>query len=403
MQYRLNCIRPESSAEAVELLREIGTDPYGIEAMAPKMQYLCILVEAVECKIANIIKQEMLSLGADAAVARGTVDCSVSRTDVILMGTRKQVERFAEKIASQPFGLAEVAATLKRLMANLALDSWMLTTCRRTMRLGSRVQVMGIVNATPDSFSDAGLFVSTEAAVQGALRMVEQGADIIDVGGESTRPGSEPVSHEEELARVIPVIERLASQIGVPISIDTYKPEIAEQALQAGASIVNDVTGLADERMVKLVAEKSVSIIIMHMKGLPKTMQENPTYEDLMGEISQFFSERAAKALAAGLGYDKIMVDPGIGFGKTLEHNLEIMYRLSEFKSLGYPIVLGPSRKSFIGLALGGLPVDERLEGTAASVAYGIAQGANVVRVHDVKEMVRVAKMTDAILSSALP
>ncbi|HOG15951.1 MAG TPA: dihydropteroate synthase [Syntrophales bacterium] len=398
MQYRLNCIRPESSAEAVELLREIGTDPYGIEAMAPKMQYLCILVEAVECKIANIIKQEMLSLGADAAVARGTVDCSVSRTDVILMGTRKQVERFAEKIASQPFGLAEVAATLKRLMANLALDSWMLTTCRRTMRLGSRVQVMGIVNATPDSFSDGGRFRCCEEAVEAGLAMFESGADWIDVGGESSRPGARPVPLEEELKRVIPVIRGITARSGLPVSVDTCKAEVARQALAAGAEMVNDISALRfDAGMTEVVRRSGAAVVLMHMRGTPADMQSGDLrYAAMPGEIVRFLEDRVASAVSCGIERDRIVIDPGIGFGKSGEDNLKILRRLREFRQLGRPLMAGVSRKSFIGQITGGQP-GERIEGTAAAVTAAVLQGSQIVRVHDVREMVKVVRVAEAI------
>lgn len=262
--------------------------------------------------------------------------------------------------------------------------------------LGSRTHLMGILNVTPDSFSDGGRFYEPEQAVRRGLEMVEEGADFIDVGGESTRPGSEPVTAEEELRRTIPVIERLAKATGAPISIDTTKSIVAVQALDAGAVIVNDISGLhADPGLADAVAARHASLALMHMRGTPKSMQENPEYDDVMEAITEYLAEGIRLAEQKGIG--QILVDPGIGFGKSLAHNTEILRRLNELQALGYPVLIGPSRKSFIGKILD-LPVDDRLEGTAAAVAAAIMGGANVIRVHDVKQMKRVAKTVDAII-----
>jgi dihydropteroate synthase len=261
-----------------------------------------------------------------------------------------------------------------------------------------KTYIMGILNVTPDSFSDGGLYLDRDKAVTRALRMEDEGADIIDVGGESTRPGSEAVPVDEEIKRVVPVIEEVAKRVKVPISIDTYKSRVAELAIQAGASIVNDISGLRfDRRMPDVVARHGVAVVIMHIKGTPKDMQQNPTYTALIPEIIEYLRGGIMIARRAGVAEERIIIDPGIGFGKTVEHNLEIIRRLDEFTGLEKPILIGPSRKSFIGTTLGGLPVTERLEGTAAAVAIGIFNGANIVRVHDVREMARVARMADAI------
>jgi dihydropteroate synthase len=265
--------------------------------------------------------------------------------------------------------------------------------------LGKRTLVMGILNVTPDSFSDGGRFLDRDAAVRHALAMARDGADIIDVGGESTRPGGEPVSVEEEIVRVVPVISELAARIERPISIDTYKSATAAAALDAGASMINDISGMAfDPEMRKLAAARRCPVILMHIKGTPRDMQKNPTYDDVIGEITHYLRQRILEAVQAGVDERMIIIDPGIGFGKAVRHNLEILRRLGELRSLGRPILVGVSRKSTIGQVLGGLPPEERLEGTAAAVAISIAGGASMVRVHDVKEMVRVARMTDAIL-----
>ncbi len=265
-----------------------------------------------------------------------------------------------------------------------------------TLELEQRTQVMGILNVTPDSFSDGGKYYDTERAVRRAREIAGEGADLIDIGGESSRPGAEPVSLEEERKRVIPVIKRLTRELDLPISLDTYKPEIAREALDSGACLINDISAAGNAKLTSLVAQYKVPFIIMHMQGTPRNMQENPHYHSLVPEIISFLKERIKIAREAGVDLQNIIIDPGIGFGKTVEHNLEILNRLEEFKVLGRPILIGTSRKSFIGKVLG-LPVQKLLEGTAATVAISILKGASMVRVHDVKQMVRVARMSDAV------
>jgi len=264
-----------------------------------------------------------------------------------------------------------------------------------------KTYIMGILNVTPDSFSDGGLFLDRENAVQQALRMQAEGADIIDIGGESTRPGSKKVSVKDEIKRVVPVIKVLAENVSFPISIDTYKSEVAEAAIKAGASMINDISGLRfDPKMAKVAAKHNVPVVIMHIKGTPGNMQKNPTYKSLIPEITAYFHECIQIARDAGISDDMIIIDPGIGFGKTVEHNLEIIKHLKDFAGFEKPILLGPSRKAFIGKLLGDVPTSERLEGTASAIAIGIFNGANIIRVHDVKEMVRVAKIADGIFRS---
>jgi dihydropteroate synthase len=273
-----------------------------------------------------------------------------------------------------------------------------LTGSKFSFDFSQRTYIMGILNVTPDSFSDGGLYFDKHTAIERAYKMVEDGADIIDIGGESTRPGSESITIDEELRRTIPVIKALAKDIKVPLSIDTYKSEVAKRALDAGASMVNDISGLRfDPEMSKVVSEYKVPVVIMHIKGTPRNMQVNPVYEALVPEIMDYLKEGIRIAIKAGIAEDKIIIDPGIGFGKTFDHNLEIIKNLYEFTFLEKPILIGPSRKAFIGKILGDVPVTERLEGTAAAIALSIVNGANIVRVHDVKEMVRVAKVADAI------
>ncbi len=261
----------------------------------------------------------------------------------------------------------------------------------REFRWGERTFIMGVLNLTPDSFSGDGLGGDVEAAVAQARRLVAEGADILDVGGESTRPESAPLSADEELGRVLPVIEKLVGEVSVPISIDTYKSEVARRALEAGAKMINDVWGLKrDPKLAQVAAEEGVPLIIV-------ANQRETTYQEIIPEVIDSLRRGMKLALDSGVAWENIIIDPGIGFGKTLEGNLEIIRRLGELKVLGRPILLGTSRKSMIGLVLD-LAADQRLEGTAATVALGIANGADMVRVHDVLQMVRVSRMTDAIV-----
>jgi len=266
--------------------------------------------------------------------------------------------------------------------------------------------VMGILNVTPDSFSDGGQHLSTAAAVARAIELEEEGADVIDIGGESTRPGVVPTSLEEECRRVLPVIEQVAKRTSLPLSIDTSKAEVAKRALGAGVSIINDVTALrGDPEMASVVAQSGAGIILMHMQGTPRDMQDSPLYLSLLNEVGEFFRVQIALAHEAGIHRDQILLDPGIGFGKTLAHNLTLLHHLKDFLDLGHPLVIGPSRKSFLGQILQ-RPVDQRLMGTAAAVAIAIIHGATIVRVHDVAEMVQVVRVAQAIRdgnSSAVP
>ncbi len=268
------------------------------------------------------------------------------------------------------------------------------------LTLGERTLIMGILNVTPDSFSDGGRFFNFDAAAAQAEKMVAEGANVLDIGGESTRPGAKAIPVEEEARRVIPLIEHLAKRSSVPISIDTCKAEIARRAMDAGAEIINDVSALRnDPELANVAARAGCPLVLMHMLGVPKIMQVNPCYDALIPEIVAFLRDRIDFALDRGVAFEQIVVDPGIGFGKTVEHNLVLMRELGRLKALGRPILIGPSRKSTIGKVLG-TDVDDRIEGTAAAVAVSIMNGAHIVRVHDVKQMARVARMTDAIMQA---
>jgi dihydropteroate synthase len=271
------------------------------------------------------------------------------------------------------------------------------TVCDALFRKpGERTYVMGVLNVTPDSFSDGGLYFPAEEAFARAIAVADEGADILDIGAESSRPGAEPLPVDEERRRLFPLVERIVESAKTLLSVDTYKAEVAEMAVRAGASIVNDITALrGDPRMSEVVAAAQCPVVLMHMLGTPTTMQADPVYKSVVDDICAFFEERIS--FAESLGISDIILDPGIGFGKTVAHNLEIIRDLGRFRQFGKPVLIGVSRKSFIGRVLD-VPVQERLEGTAAAVALSIMNGADIVRVHDVKEMVRVARMSDAII-----
>ena len=260
---------------------------------------------------------------------------------------------------------------------------------------------MGVLNVTPDSFSDGGQFNEINSAILHVDKMIKNGADIIDIGGESTKPGSEPVSANEESKRIVPVIKSIKNKYkDVLISVDTYKSSVAKKAIEAGADFVNDISGLTfDDEMVSLLAQRNIPVVIMHINGKPKTMQKNILYSDLVSDIKRFFNKQCNHAINSGIKESNIMIDPGIGFGKTFDHNFTLLKRLKEFEDLGFPILIGPSRKAFIGDVLN-LPSNERVEGTIATIVAGILNGANIIRVHDVKEIKRAAIITEEILKA---
>lgn len=370
----------------------VGTDKSGACWMAPKAVHRVLKISGLTPRQANIVKQEMLGKGGDAAVARGVIDCSAEKSDVLVMGTVKQIQAMTAKLKMQPFGLPALAEQIREVLSALEGRMPFNLDCRgKMLPIGERTLVMGILNVTPDSFSDGGMFHDPGRAVEHALRMREEGADIIDLGGESTRPGHQSVDTEEEMKRIMPVLSRLVRELDIPVSVDTTKAPVAARALEEGAHIINDQWALrSDPEMAGVAARYRVPLIIMHN-------QHGTEYRDLMGDMVEYFRGSLALAREAGIDRNKIIIDPGIGFGKTLDQNLEAMRRLKELECLGLPVLLGASRKSMIGKTLD-LPPGQRVEGTAATVALGIAYGVDIVRVHDVKEMVRVARMTDAMV-----
>ena len=384
---------------AREDMQAIDVEPVGVDIMAPKTEHHCIKLYDIAAQDALIIKQEMLSLGGDAAISRQTLPPCGNTSNVLLMGTVVQLQTLTIKLTRQYDRLCGCGDTISSILDNLAASY--------TLQLGTgipldkRTIIMGILNVTPDSFYDGSRYAELDAAVQRARDIVEEGADIIDVGGESTRPGAAQISIDEELARVIPVIEMVTDAIDMPVSIDTSKASVAEKAIAAGASMINDVTALrGDPDMAGVVAEYNVPVCLMHMQGTPQDMQDAPVYADVMGQICRFLYERAAYAQEQGVSPENIILDPGIGFGKRfgagIEDNCEVLARLQELKSLGFPVMVGVSRKAFIGNLCSCLP-GERLEGSLGAAALAIANGADILRVHDVTATKRMATVVDRI------
>lgn len=377
-----------SVSNETDLTRELARVG-GSTSLAPRALLRVMRLDGVPGAAAVMLRQSLRAVGGEAVLNDGAM---------LLIGTEAQYREAGDTLQTQP-DMAAIAEAILAALANYERQGGMLRCGKFELPLGEKTYVMGILNVTPDSFSGDGLGDSVEAAVRRAERMVADGADMLDIGGESTRPGAEEVSLEEELRRVVPVIAALAERFPVPISVDTYKSAIAREAVRAGATIVNDISGLRfDPEIAAVAAEAGAAVVVMHIQGTPRTMQQHPHYDDLMAEVCDYLQESTKIAKAAGIPRAQVVLDPGFGFGKTVEHNLELLRRLRELTSYGQPLLAGTSRKSTIGKVLGGLPPEERVEGTAATVAIAIQNGADIVRVHDIKEMARVAKMTDAIV-----
>lgn len=395
MKHNAHLLSIYHQQELIEEMERMGADAPGVQIMKQKGEYFHILISNVSLRAANLIKQEMLSKGGEACLHMNVSKMEIAESNILLFGSRRTFKKIITTFQFQPFGLKRISKELKEVLDayDLFMDknfcpAW---ASDLGLPLKKRTLVMGILNATPDSFSDGGYHNTVERAVARAKEMVAEGADIIDVGGESTRPGAQPVSLEIERSRVIPIIEAIAKEIKVPISIDTYKSEIAEAAVEAGADIINDVWGAKrDSQMAHVAAKYKKPIILMHNR-------ENSDYQYVIGDIIRDLRESIEIATDKGVLKEYIIIDPGIGFAKEYEHNLEVMYRLREICQLGYPVLLGTSRKSLVAKTLN-LPVEDRVEGTAATISLGIERGVDIVRVHDVKEMKRVCTMMDAMV-----
>ncbi|UFJ40611.1 dihydropteroate synthase [Brevibacillus humidisoli] len=379
-------------------LRQAGIAADQTALLTAKGETRLIHVENMSRQAAELLQQTIRDCGGDGIIQESWTDMDGEKWSALLTATRQQWDDLLDKLHSRPHGLDRLGMEIAELFhrRQQLRERRQLVCGPHTLPLGQRTLVMGILNVTPDSFSDGGRFAALDRALAHAHELVAAGADIIDIGGESTRPGAEPVELAEELARVLPIIEALARECPVPLSIDTYKAEVARQAVASGAHIINDVWGAKRDPMMAAVAARlDVPLILMHNRtDMNYTHFFSDMVRDLRGSVQV--------AREAGVRDDQIILDPGIGFAKTLEHNLETMRRLDDLVSLGYPVLLGTSRKSMIGRVLD-LPVEERLEGTAATVALGAAKGCHIVRVHDVKQMKRVVTMMDAMLKGGHP
>ena len=385
-----------------EAMASIGAHPASLPIFAHKSEIVPYKLLGVRTPAANILKQEMLAAGGDAVVPTGCIVNADKYVNVVLLGTLKQYKLVLKKLElMQYFGLKQVATELQEAVAAALEPAALRTTLAdgRVLRY-DKMCVMGILNITPDSFYEGSRVSALADVVARAGQMLEQGAQVLDIGGESTRPGSDSVDGDEERRRVLPVIEALRREYPEAVlSVDTYRADTAEAALSVGADIINDISAMeADARMADVVVRSKAPIILMHMRGTPKNMQQNCQYQDVVQEVAVYLAQRAQLLREQGVGADKIILDPGIGFAKDVEQNLRLMRDLHVLTSFGYPVLLAASRKSTIGAVLGGVPASERLEGTIATSLQAVYAGAQMVRVHDVQANVRAIRMLEAIL-----
>ena len=398
---RPELVRFSDGEELRRALEELGCDPGGFPYFEGKREIYPLRFRGVDSRAANALKQEMLSRGGDVAVHRHAIDRGVATTDCIVFGTAKELRLLAEKLAAMPYwGLDGVRRELVAALEALKKRRWTLPLPRgRSLGLGERTLVMGILNLTEDSFFAGSRVADDRCLLERARAMAEGGADLLDLGAESTRPGAEAKTAEEEIARLVPALRALREVLpDMPLSMDTTKASVARSCVEAGADMVNDISGLGfDGDMASTVAELGVPLVLMHIQGVPRTMQEAPHYASLPGDLGSFFEERLARAEGAGLPRDRIILDPGLGFGKTPAHNLELLKHLEYFRPWGLPLLVGHSRKSTLGRVLGLPDPGERLEATLAVTALCAWQGVEIVRVHDVRENVRVVRTVEAV------
>jgi dihydropteroate synthase len=363
-------------------LKALGVESGGVSIMAKKMELMFFFIKNLKCPAANILKQDALSIGADLAVPGGVILCEEEVYDCILIGTRKHMEVLSKKELAQPFGLKTVANELKKFLNRKVYPT----------------KIMGVINANDDSFFEGSRFQSEDAIVQ-IEKMIDEGAEMIDIGAVSSRPGADLVSESEELERITPICDVIKAQKlyeKATFSIDSYSPSVVEYALKSGFALINDITGASDEAIIKLAQVYDAKLCIMHMQGTPQTMQKNPEYKDVTMEVSQFFEERIEKCEALGLKRENIILDVGIGFGKTLEHNLTLLKNMAHFTGFGCEVLVGASRKSMIDKIIP-TPTEERLPGTLAIHLKAVENGASIVRCHDVKEHVQAIAVVEAL------
>lgn len=388
------------TASVTEAIASIGSDKASLPIFSEKREILPIKITGVRTPAANIIKQELLSAGGDAVTPRGCVNCAVPSCSILLLGTTRQYRRLLTKISAMPyFGLPDIAGQLEEMLKTSAPVTTLADG--RTITY-EQIAVMGIINVTPDSFFSGSRVNDEELLITTAGKMLEEGAAILDLGAESTRPGSASIDGDEERRRLIPAVKLIHEHFPEAIiSVDTYRADTAREALAAGAHIINDISAMEkDPNMSDLVVESGAPIILMHMRGTPADMMnaENTVYDDITNQVTKYLVQRAEILTQRGLGKDKIILDPGIGFAKNTEQNLTLMRDLASLTAYGYPVLLAASRKTVIGQTLGGLPPEERLEGTIATSCAAVYAGAHMVRVHDVAANLRAIRVTEAIL-----
>ncbi len=378
----MNIYKLGNMADKKAVLKALDVESGGVSIMAKKMELLYFFIKDLKTPAANILKQDALSIGAELAVPGGVILCEKPTYDCILIGTRKHMEVLSKKELAQPFGLKSVATQLKKLLSTKTYPT----------------QIMGVINANDDSFFEGSRFVAKDAILQ-IKKMLGEGAKLIDIGAVSSRPGADVVSAEEELARIKPICDIIASEKlyeQVTFSIDSYTPLVVEYALKSGFTLINDITGASNESLIELAVKYKAKLCIMHMQGTPQTMQKDPVYEDVMVEVSDFFEERIAKCEALGLSRENIILDVGLGFGKTLEHNITLIKNMAHFKIFGCEVLVGASRKSMIDKIISA-PVEERLSGTLAIHLKAVENGASIVRCHDVAEHTQALVVFNAL------
>ncbi len=379
------------------LLQKVKVDPRSLPYFSQKNKILLFYIDHIENRFCNIIKQEMLSLGGDAAVSKEVAYFQKGKSSVLLMGTEKQFQLFIKKAEVQPSIIQQIGQEITQYLGYLPekpLEFW---TKNKKYECTNKVYVMGVFNATPDSFYNGGKFNAYEKGINHIHELVKHQVDFIDIGGESSRPGAKKISAKQEIKRILPFIKYIKKNYKIPVSVDTYKHEVAHAVLQEGVAIINDISGLQfDKKMASLIAKNNAGVILMHIQGTPVNMQKKPFYHDLISEIKKYLQTSINIALQSGIKFNHIIIDPGIGFGKTVEHNYTILKRLEELKILQRPILIGLSMKSLIGKVLNNQP-EERLTGTITLNTVSILNGANIIRVHHVKEHKEVAMILSSL------
>ncbi|MCD6379389.1 dihydropteroate synthase [bacterium] len=398
MKYSLRLLPSGDTVTLRKHLMASGVDVEGVKIISQKSQNWVIQIDNVSPPAANIIKQQLLSLGQDAAVHKDVISGKPESSTVYIIFDRRKLLILKNKFASQPFGLKELGEEISNLTSSYMNIPRQIQLRDHVIDFTKGPLLSGILNITPDSFSDGGLYIDSGRACERAFEMVEEGASIIDIGGESSRPGAKNTGPEEEIRRVEPVLKKLSGKLPVPISIDTRKSEVACMAADNGVEIINDISGFTyDSKMLDVAIKTGAAVIIMHMQGTPETMQNDPHYADPITEIIKWFEKRTDEITKRGMSKNKIIIDPGIGFGKRLKDNLDIIRELSAFKGLGFPVLIGYSRKSFIGLLTGHEDPSKRLYGGFAALSISLQQGAHIIRVHDVKKTNDFIKVWNAI------